>query len=212
MNPALNQFKTEIRHFSYVSLFNLTFAGIAIAFGVSYMVAAVFGLTLDPMMIRFPMLFGAVAMISFGLGISWLLTTARVFEGIVNIKGKLESEGETITGERLTCLIVRMFAHYRDNRKTLRTMILISILCGGCYLVVGISIGLEFMRIFWTGADFTLTSYLHIPSLLVTLGIALASLLSSYYFSKFAKVWDRRLHEIDESECTLKKKLGLDES
>ena len=51
-----------------------------------------------------------------------------------------------------------------------------------------------------------------IPAMLLTLGIALASLLSSYYFSKFAKVWDRRLHEIDESECALKKTLGLDEA
>ena len=47
--------------------------------------------------------------------------------------------------------------------------------------------------------------------MLLTLGISLASLLSSYYFSKFAKVWDRRLHEIEESECALKKTLGLDE-
>ena len=45
-----------------------------------------------------------------------------------------------------------------------------------------------------------------------TLGIALASLLSSYYFSRFAKVWDRRLQEIEESECALKKTLGLDEA
>jgi hypothetical protein len=45
----------------------------------------------------------------------------------------------------------------------------------------------------------------------ITLGIAFAGLLSSAYFSKFSKTWDRRLHEIDASECALKKTLGLDE-
>ncbi|MDO9325472.1 MAG: hypothetical protein Q7T80_11005 [Methanoregula sp.] len=211
MNPALDQFKKEIRHFSRVSVFNLTFAGIAIAFGVSYIVAAVFGMTLDPMMTRFPMLFGAVAMISFGLGISWLLTTARVFEGVVIIGRKLGSEGDAIMDERLTCLIVRMLADYRHNRDTIRTMILVSIVGGVCFLVLGISASLEFMRIIWTGAEFPLDAYLRIPSMLVIFGLALASLLSSYYFLNFAQTWDRRLSEIEESECTLQKTLGLDE-
>ncbi|MFA6331595.1 MAG: hypothetical protein WCX22_01465 [Methanoregula sp.] len=211
MKSALNQFKNEIRHFSRVSVFNLTFAGLAIASGLAYIVAEVFGLTLDPTMARFPMLFSAAAMIIFGLGIGWLLTTARVFEGIVIIKGNLESEGETITDERLTCLIVRMFAHYRDNRKTIRTMILVSILCGGCYLVFGISACLEFLDSIGTGGEPTLHAYLLIPSILVIGGIAFASLLSSCYLSNFAKTWDRRLHEIDESECALKKKLEMDE-
>lgn len=211
MKPALSQFKTEIRHFSRVSVFNLTFAGLAIASGLAYIVAEVFGLTLDPMIARFPVLFSTIAMIIFGLGIGWLLTTARVFEGIVIIKGKLESEGGTITDERLTCLIVRMFAHYRDNRKTIRTMILVSILCGVCYLVFGISACLEFLDSIGTGGELTLHAYLLIPSILVIGGIAFASLLSSYYLSNFAKTWDRRLHEIDESECALKKTLGLED-
>jgi hypothetical protein len=47
--------------------------------------------------------------------------------------------------------------------------------------------------------------------MLLTLGISLASLLSSGYFSKFARVWEGRLHEIGEAECALKEKLGLDE-
>jgi len=211
MDPALSQFQKEIRHFSRISVFNLSFAGIAIAFGLTYLIATVFGLTLDPMMTRFPVLSGGVAMISLGLGIGWLLTTARVFEGIVNIGHQLEREGETITGERLTCLIVRMFAHYRDNRRIIRMMILVSMLYGCGFLIIGISMCLEFTGILRTGAILSLTSYLHIPSLLVMFGIATVSLLSSYYFSEITKVWDRRLHGIDKSECALKKTLGLDD-
>jgi hypothetical protein len=46
--PALSQFRTEIRHFSYVSVLNLTFSAFAIGFGVVYLVAAVSGQTMDP--------------------------------------------------------------------------------------------------------------------------------------------------------------------
>jgi len=217
MTPVLSQFRTEIRQFFLVSLLNLVFAAIAIAIGVQYMVTAILSQTIDPFIPGFPMIpglrifTGAIAMICFGLGIRWILSTVRIFEGIVTIKDDLEKASDTITDERLTCLIVRMLAHYRDNRKTIRTMILVCTLGGGCFFVLGIANSLKVLSISSGGFAFTLDNLLLIPAMLLTLGIALASLLSSYYFSKFAKVWDRRLHEIDASECALKKTLGLDE-
>ncbi|PKL69176.1 MAG: hypothetical protein CVV30_06255 [Methanomicrobiales archaeon HGW-Methanomicrobiales-1] len=217
MNPVLSQFRTEIRQFYLVSLLNLVFAAIAIAIGVQYMVTAILSQTIDPLIPGFPMIpglrifTGAIALICFGLGIRWILSTVRIFEGIVTIKDDLEKAGDAITDERLTCLIVRMLAHYRDNHKTIRTMILVCTLGGGCFFVLGIAHSLKALSVSAGGFAFTLDNLLLIPAMLLTLGIALASLLSSYYFSKFAKVWDRRLHEIDESECTLKKTLGLDE-
>jgi len=217
MNPVLSQFRTEIRQFFLVSLLNLVFAAIAIAIGVQYMVTAILSQTIDPVIPGFPGMLGlrifagAIALICFGLGIRWILATVRIFEGIVTIKDDLEEAGNAITDERLTCLIVRMLAHYRDNHKTIRTMILVCTLGGGCFFVLGIANSLKALSVSTGGFAFTLDNLLLIPAMLLTLGIAGASLLSSYYFSKFAKVWDCRLHEIDESECTLKKTLGLDE-
>lgn len=43
-------------------------------------------------------------------------------------------------------------------------------------------------------------------------GIAIASFLSSFYLLMFTRVYDQRLEEINESECALQEKLGLDES
>lgn len=217
MNPALSQFRTEIRQFFLVSLLNLVFAAMAIAIGVQYVVTAIISQTLDPLIPGFPMIpglrvfTGAIALICFGLGISWIVSTVRIFEGIVTIKEDLGRDGDTITDERLTCLIVRMLAHYRDNRKTIDRMILVCTLGGGCFFVLGIAHSLKALSVSSGGFSFTLDNLLLIPAMLFTLGIAVSSLLSSYYFSKFANVWDRRLNEIGESECTLKKTLGLNE-
>lgn len=212
MNPAYNQFKTEITNFYVISLFNLVFAALAIAFGVQYIVIAVLGQSADPAMAGLRMLSGAVAVICFGLGLSWLLSTIEVFEGVEEIKDKLDLEGTSITDDRIICLIVRMLAHYRDNRRTIGTMILICTLGGCCFFVLGIANSLKALSVSSGGIAFTLENLLVIPAMFLTFGIALASLLASYYFSKFAKAWDRRLHEIEESECALKKKLGLDEA
>lgn len=217
MTNALIQFRTEIRHFFLVSLLNLVFAAIAIAIGVQYIVTAIIAQTIDPAIPGFPVIpglrifTGAIAMCCFGLGIGWILSTVRIYEGIVTVKDDLKKDGDAITGERLTCLIVRMLAHYRDNRKTIRTMILVCTLGGLCFFVLGIANSVKILTISSGGFAFTLDNLLLIPSMLLTLGISLASLLSSYYFSKFAQVWECRLHEIGESECALKTKLGLDD-
>jgi hypothetical protein len=217
MTNPLIQFRTEIRHFFLVSLLNLVFAAIAIATGVQYVVTAILGQTLDPVMPGFPVIpgfrifTGAIALVCFGLGIRWILSTVRIYEGIVMIKDDLMSDGDAITDERLTCLIVRMLSHYRDNRRTIRTMILVCTLGGVLFFVLGIAHSLKVLSVTATGFAFTLDNLLLIPAMLLTLGISLASLLSSYYFSKFSQVWENRLHEIGESECALKQKLGLDE-
>jgi hypothetical protein len=217
MTNTISQFRTEIRHFFLVSLLNLVFAAIAIAIGVQYIVSAIIGQTIDPVMPGFPVISGfrmftaAIAMICFGLGIRWILSTVRIFEGIVTIKNDLKRDGDIITDERLTCQIVRMLAHFRDNRKTIRTMIIVCTLGGVCFFVLGIANSIKVLTISSTGFAFTLDNLLLIPAMLLTLGLSLASLLSSYYFSKFVQVWEGRLREIDESECALKQKLGLDE-
>jgi hypothetical protein len=217
MTNTFSQFRTEIRHFFLVSLLNLVFAAIALATGVQYVVIAILGQTMDPVMPGFPVIpgfrifTGAIALICFGLGIRWILSTVRIYEGIVAIKDDLRRDGDAITDERLTCLIVRMLAHYRDNRRTIRTMILVCTLGGVLFFILGIVHSLKVLSVTATGFAFTLDNLLIIPAMLLTLGISLASLLSSYYFMKFSRTWDRRLHEIEESECTLKTALGLDE-
>jgi hypothetical protein len=138
MRQALSQFRKEIRHFFLVSLFNLFFAAIATAFGVAYIVTAVSREGLDPTATGHRMLIGAVAMICFGLGIRWLLSTVTVFEGIEEISDELDSTGYTITDDQITCLIVQMLARYRDNRKTIRTMIRVCTLGGCCFFVLGL--------------------------------------------------------------------------
>lgn len=207
-NQALIQFRTEIRQFYIVCILNLIFAALAMGFGISFMISAILGLTAPP---RLGILIGAIATVCFGLGLSWLLSTVRIFKGIKVINHQLDAEGTSITDDRITCLIVRMLTHYRDNRKTIGKMIRGCTFGGICFFSLGIGTSLEAISILSDGITFTLNNLLVIPAMLLTLGIAVVSLLSSYYFSKFVKIWDRRLLEIDESECALKKNLGLGE-
>lgn len=209
MNQALSQFRTEITNFYLVSLFNLVIAALAIAFGVQYMIAAVTGSSYDPLSSGLRILTGAIAMVCFGFGLHWLLSTISVFEGVETIVDALDSEGDSVSDDRITCLIVRMLSHYRERRDTFRTMIRVSTIGGICFLFLGITTMLKAVPVFTDGISSTVNDWILIPATLLMLGIATVSLLSSYYLSKFTRVYDQRLHEISESECTLQEKLGL---
>lgn len=210
MNP-LSQFKKEIRHLLLVTTTNLIIGALASAAGILYIIAAIFGLTSSPVSPALPVIAGAIAMVSFGLGVSVLRVTLDISRGLKTIKSRLEAEGPAVTDDRITCLIVQMTAWYRDTRKSLGTVILVGPLCGLCLFILGILTGLEAFSLTPAGVSFTLDSRITLLAQVFTLAIVIASLLSSHYFMKFAVAWNHRIDTIDASECALKKTLGLDD-
>ncbi len=213
MTSAHNRFQSEIRHFFRVSLLNLVFAALAIAFGVSYGISAITGQGSDPAGAGLRIVTGAIALAGFGLGIAWLLATVRIFRGIRQIREDSgRDDGGAADNERTTCHIVRMISLYRDNRATINRMILVCTLGGICFFILGITAGLRALTITPAGGSFTANSLLVLPGMLLTLGIALVSLVSSFYFSRFARAWDLRLGKIDASENSLKETLDREGS
>ena len=173
---------------------------------------AVLGNFSDPVTSELRILTGGIAMICFGFGINWLLSTLKIFEGLGSIREILSSEGTVLSDDRITCLIVRMLAYYRDKRRTIRTKILVNILGGVCFLLVGIAASLNALSVVPGSIMFIPENILLIPGMICMFGIAIASFLSSYYLLMFTRVYDQRLQEINKSECALQEKLGLDES
>lgn len=211
MNPALSQFKKEIRHFSLVASANLIIGAVASAAGILYIIAAILGLTAGLVSPELRVIAEAIAMVCFGLGVSVLHVTFGISRGLKAIRDQLEREGPAVTDERLTCLIVQMTAYYRDIRKTLGTIILIGPLSGLCVFVLGIVNGLEAFSLTGSGFSVTLDSRVMLLAQAITLAIVVSSLLSSHYFTKFAMAWNHRIAEIEASKCALKKTLGLDD-
>ncbi len=208
-NTTYSHFRSELNSFFALIVLNLVFGALAMAFGIQFIVGSVFGQT-GPLGIPVVRVFaGAVAMVSFGLGLAWVISSAEILEGIEGIFSEFWYRNEPIPGEILTCGIVGMVSQYREHKDTIQRMILVCTLGGCCFLILGIVNSLEFLSVSLSGGAFTLNNYLLIPAALVTLGIALVSLLSSYYFGKFAKAWDLRLAETVRSENLLERTFGM---
>jgi hypothetical protein len=208
---TLTRFKSELNSFFILILLNLVFGALAMAFGVQYIVTSVLGLTDWQSLTLLRIAGGALSMVCFGLGIAWIISSAEIMDGITEIREEFRNRRGPISDETLTSGIIRMIAHYRENRKTIRRMIIVCTLGGICFLVLGIVNSLELISFSLTSGSFTLNSGLLILPALLTLGIALVSLLSSYYFRNFSHAWDLRLQETARSEDMLKKSMGIDQ-
>lgn len=217
---AHDQFQKEIYTFLRILGQNYLFASFAMAIGLIYIITSVLGTTPQILfLIRPPalspvlrMITGALSLVSIGLGIGWMLVSFRMMKGISEIKTTLDEKKPAITDNELTCLIVRTLAYYRDKRSVIRMMVCICTIGGCIFLLLAIPSSIDFIRVILHGTDMTRQAVLlGLPLILVYYYIALKSLIVSYYFIRFSTTWDRRLGEIDASECTLKEKLGLDD-
>jgi len=209
-DETLLRLRSELNSFFLLVLLNLVFGALAIAFGVQFIVTSVLGLTGGHSLSLQGIIGGSLSMVCFGLGIAWIISSAEIFEGIEGIRTEFLDRNKPVSDESLTSGIIRMVAHYRENRKTIRTMIIVGILGGFCFLALGIINSVEFFSLNLSSGRFTLNNYLLIPSALLTLGIALVSLLSAFYFMNFSRVWDLRLQETARSEDMLKKTMRID--
>jgi hypothetical protein len=198
------QFEDEIRSFWIVSILNLVFAAITMAYGIMFIVTRLQEMIQAGSLLLAPLIIVIVGFSAAVLGIKWILASVEIFSSIEELKSAYDAKKGVMTMEDTTGFIIQMINQYRTNRDTIRTMILVCTAGGCCFLVLGIMSSIEFVSAGLTSGMTTL-NYLLIPSALLSLGIAIVSLLCSYYFRKYASVWDLRLYEISRSETILAK-------
>ena len=211
--PALIQFRTEIRHFSRLSLLNHIFAALTITLGMIVIFRQVLPSLLHvttPMTPGFSPVIVMAGIITTFAGIGWLRVSIQIAEGIRPVREEADERGDAMSDEELTSLIIRLLAYYRDNRDAIRTMVIVCTVGGLCLFLLGCMYGLEYLSVSGDGAEFSDDVFLIIPALLLMPAVAIVSLFSSWYFSKFSRIWDFRIKVTEQSEMLLEKTLGMD--
>jgi hypothetical protein len=203
------QFEDEIRSFWILSILNLVFAAITMAYGIMFIVTRLQEMVNAGILLLVPLIMVIIGFSAAVLGIKWMISSVEIFSSIEELKSAYDAKKGEMTPEDRTGFIIQMINQYRTNKATIRTMILVCTAGGFCFLVLGIMSSIEFVSAGLTSGMTTL-NFLLIPSALLSLGIAIVSLLCSYYFRQYASVWDMRLSEISRSENVLEKTMEQD--
>jgi hypothetical protein len=195
---TLAQFKNELDSFFVLVLLNIVFGALAIAFGVQFMVSSVQGVTMEQSLSLIRIMGGSLSMVSFGLGIAWIISSVKIFEQIEQIRSEFEDLNGVVPCEVLTGGIVRMLSYYRGNKKTIDIMIIVSTLGGFCFLALGI---LNIVQ--GIGAPDALTRLLSLIAAAINLTVGVVSMRFGRYFQNYSATWDRRQKEATLSEDAL---------
>ena len=200
------RFKRELNSFFAVTLLNVVFGAQAVALGVVVVVASVLG-TMESATPALRVLAGALALACFGLGIAWIRSSALVLRGVAVIRRPFRRRAGPVSDEAVTAGIVGMIAHYRENRPTIRRMVLVCAAGGLFFLAQGV---VSILGLVAASASVAPSPFTIIPGAGVTIGLGIAGLLSAYYFTRFSRSWDLRLEETARAEERLKSAMEME--
>jgi len=200
-------FEEEFLSFFALYLMNLVFGALAIGFGIQYMITSVLGQTGEQTSPELRMIAGAIALVCFGLGLSWIMVTAKLSKSVKVVRDAYKQKKKRdMTPDDFTGMLIHMMTQYREQKTTVRVMVIICMLGGLCFIALGLFNVTQIIAGIVAG-DAVSSIILAVVAVAINLIMGGASLLISKYFQRYANVWDTRLDALATSESELDRML-----
>jgi hypothetical protein len=195
---TLAQFKRELDSFVLIVTLNMAVGALAMAFGMQYLLVQILELQAwqVPYVFRIPVAMFFMACL--GLGLYWLLSSARILRGVKQVRKEYRARSGPVPDDLLTCWIVRIIAHYRENRPRIRWMVPVSVIGGSAFLLLGISNLLQSLGVTGSG-----TQAFALVAAAINIPIGCAAIACSLYFRRYSAAWDERIESAARSEGAL---------
>ena len=211
MNTDLSKaFEEEFLSFFALCLMNLIFAASMMAIGLAIVVQQLVPQTgaipagAEAIPPAVTLVLGGAA---FVIGLVWITVTAKLLKSVKLVRRAYkEKKKREMTPEDFTGVMLRMMTQYREQKRTIRAMVIICLVGGVCYLVQGIAdIALIIPGV--AVGDTAVPVISTVIAALISLVMGGASILISTYFRRYAKAWDARLDTLAQSGDELEKML-----
>lgn len=190
-----------------LSIVNIIFGALAIATGVSTIINQYFSMKDAAQFDMYSAAFIGIGGILFIIGLWWIITSANIMDFSTDMHIDHTKKRKKVTDEAIISWIVQMVAYYRENKKTIHRMILLSRLAGIFFLLY--SIISVFSTASYFNATFTISSFLfQIIREILLIFLSIACFLVPYFFSKYASIWDSRIEEVEKAEEALQQQMG----
>jgi hypothetical protein len=193
------QFGDEIRSFFAVTILNLVFGALVLAFGVLFIVSSLVPLGQSGTFGLVPLLQLLVGVIGALLGIRWITLSATILKGVGPVQKEYRRMKKPLDNEVLTGMIIRLVSHYRGNQSTIQKMIFLCALGGCVYVALGL---VNIIQSVFMGTPLPVIFGVFAAGGNIVIG--LVALRSSVWFRRYTTAWDQRLELAIRSEDTLR--------
>ncbi|MHA2431421.1 MAG: hypothetical protein ACXACC_10395 [Promethearchaeota archaeon] len=203
---TLNQLNKQIIIFLGLSVVNIVFAAIALAFGIVFVVNHLFPIVetgvIQSISLGYILAGGCLAVIGFW----WMLPSVSIMDFITDLQFKSDEEKGRSDDEKEIGLIIRLLSYYRENDKKIKSMIFISRIGGSFFIINGILSSIDLISN--VDATFVLSMYsMQIAGIVLMFGWGVVSLFIPLFLKKVAIIWEYRVDKSRETEEILQKYL-----
>jgi hypothetical protein len=206
MTETVAKFQRELNSLQGLSIMNIVFGGLAMSFAISIVVQNVFVLTQTRSLLFPELVLTILGFVVGAVSVLWLVSSAELLEDATDMKDDYARKKAGLDEDGLTGMIVKMMAQYRENKPTIKLMMLVSRIAGVCFLISG-AFGVATVFGGVTGGVPTWELLLQVLGAGLNFAMAAASLAIPHFFGKYSTVWDYRLEESVRAENELRKRL-----
>jgi hypothetical protein len=198
--------KQEVNSFAGLTLINIIFSGLAMAFGISIVVPNITSMVAAQSVLFSPLVLVVIGVLAFVFSIKWLISSAEMFEVSTELKEDY-TKNKTLDEEAQTSLIVKMMAYYRENKPILMKMLWVSRIAGICFFTYGVFAVITTAINVITGVQLT-DVWMQFVGAAIIFVIAAAGFVIPHLFGKYAKIWDKRIEKNTKAEAEFRNQLG----
>jgi hypothetical protein len=207
VTETMAKFQRELNSLQGLSIINIVFGGLAMSFGIAIGVQNILSLVQAQSLLLTQLVLATLGFLSTAISMRWVVSSAELLDSATDMKDDYTEKKKTgLDDESLTGLIVKMTAHYRENKPTIKTMMLISRIAGVCFLISGAFNLATALTNVMTGVP-QLDVLTPIIGAGLSFTMATASFVIPHFFSKYSQIWDYRLKETAKAEKELKKRI-----
>jgi len=197
---TLQRFSREMMSLYALIVINIVGAGLAMSFGVATGVNNLLSMIADQRFQPLRVALTGLGLLGFGFAISWLVSSAKVFSDLDDLKDAFNRHPGEADDEEMAQLVVQNMAFYRDNRPTIDRLMLGS-RAAGLFFLLSAAVGVfNLLTNAPTGPLGLLTAVI---GALICIAIGAVGLYCPYFFERYTRTWEQRLNDSVEAEKKL---------
>jgi hypothetical protein len=197
--------RAELRSFFGLTILNLAIAALVLALGISTTITNLLDAIETESLLPLSILLMGLGVAALAAGFYWIMQVVQIVDGVDDLRTAYDRLGKG-DGERATSLFIDMLAYYRSNKTTVSRMAVLGKIGGALFLIVG-AIGIVQAGVSIISSGLLADNLSQLVGGVTALGVGMAGLLISRYFSIYSKVWDARLQETTKIEDALQLEL-----
>ncbi len=200
---TLKKLDKQVIVFLGLSVVNIVFAAISLAFGIVFIINNLFQIIETNIISLIPVLYiiagGCLAVIGF----YWILPSASIMDFITDLQIENHKNKQKDEQEKEITFIIRLLSYYRENDLKIRRMILISKIGGSFFLISGIIKTIDVL-ISLTESSLVSVQAMQIAAIILMFGWGIVSLFIPRFLKEIARVWEYRVEKSMDAEDILR--------